>query len=735
MSALSKELLMYAACGAMIACSDGAGVSPRPQVEIAIAPINYPGIADVCYGLTVSNGEPGLLGTDTVWSEAQLCSSDFGNGGGGDLTYVGPCDASVTADNTVALVLNSIRATNGLLDDQVTATDGDPDFQNPCPAAAPCTLAFACEENADVLVEFNLTIMRDADQGFFDIAVNFDDIFCSAKLDCQYADGPIELLHRPDGARGQTGVLAFACTTGTGETLDTVLHMNPVEITCGSQTITLDPTAGPGNAYRLATPDPNLADAVWQYATYRGLEQLDCGGTPCNKLYWNMAFGFDPDASDCRIAASATASTSQQMTDALTPAASTYPWIAFETRLTALNGGLVCDRHPLNQPGSGVTTRYTDVATQKTFCHRYDGVNVATASACCDPLECSATACGPMPDGCGTTVTCRPSEAPPRALAKSVNVPLRVDGTGAFKAVVSAAHFDGGSYDLQTPTDELTFKADKGAGRFDTLSFGCNDVGSQTIDFYAYDSQGTPSAKTQTTLIIQDPLDLCNEPINPPSSDVVVVCESRVTVNLLPGINSGPAVSVVPATAFDAGSTDLDTPAGLTVTLRRSGSTAPPTPSLSMGCDDVGFHPLEVRYADGQGNVATCETIVVVEDNHDLCGGGTPTTSPSAPRIVAMSRLTVALNRCDPTCAIDCPNGPWVDIAASAFDRATFDAETPAAQLVFGLTGWSGSGASLRFGCNDLGSQNLELRVSDGDGLTARVNATVIVQDNTGACE
>jgi len=41
-----------------------------------------------------------------------------------------------------------------------------------------------CVANTDVAVTFDLTIVRDATQGFFDVAVTFRDIFCSAKKLC-----------------------------------------------------------------------------------------------------------------------------------------------------------------------------------------------------------------------------------------------------------------------------------------------------------------------------------------------------------------------------------------------------------------------------------------------------------------------------------------------------------------------------------------------------------------------
>ncbi len=63
--------------------------------------------------------------------------------------------------------------------------------------------------------------------------MNFDSIFCSAKLDRTYdEDGlePIELLHNEDGERDQTFVAAVACSAGPG--VDTELYRNDIRFEC-----------------------------------------------------------------------------------------------------------------------------------------------------------------------------------------------------------------------------------------------------------------------------------------------------------------------------------------------------------------------------------------------------------------------------------------------------------------------------------------------------------------------
>ena len=249
--------LPFAIAGAALAGLGACTEIPRPagpEIEIRVAPVDYPGINKVCYDLTVLNGAPTPGDSDTtndpdvVWSESGLCSDDYGNLGGGDISYVGPCDADVDGHNYVELTLADVwvGATSPVvLKDQIDLPSGDPNYENPCPTGAPCVLDFECLENADVFVEFNLVIMRDANQGWFDIAVNFDDIFCSAKFDTCYPgedpddptdDEPIRLLHDRGDERHHTAVLGFACTGGPldepGAANETQLYMNDIVITC-----------------------------------------------------------------------------------------------------------------------------------------------------------------------------------------------------------------------------------------------------------------------------------------------------------------------------------------------------------------------------------------------------------------------------------------------------------------------------------------------------------------------
>ncbi|MBL8785699.1 MAG: hypothetical protein JNJ59_12395 [Deltaproteobacteria bacterium] len=380
-----KALLCSSLAGALalVACADTGTAPPGRTVQIATLPLTLPGIAQACFDLRVANAA-----NETVWSKGDpltswadgdetICSGQYGSGPGGDISYVGPCDASGpngVQSNTVTVWVDGLYDAGG--DD--IADDGQSNWQNPCGAEG-CTLAFDCKENQDTAVTFNLTIMRDANQGFFDIAVNFEDIFCSAKFDCTDAnDDALQLLFQADGSRGDTVVAAIACTGGPGG--DTVLHIDgDVRVTCGGDTIALDPSIAPGNAYTALNPDPDLEDAVWQYAVYTGSEDLDCDGETCAKKFWNIAIGIDQSQADCSVSLFATASDATQMTSGWTASNASYPVIHFDVPVTGPTGGLTCSQHPLNG-GDEVKTEYTPFGVPRLFCYHYDGTSVTASS-------------------------------------------------------------------------------------------------------------------------------------------------------------------------------------------------------------------------------------------------------------------------------------------------------------------------------------------------------------------
>jgi hypothetical protein len=297
-------------------------------IAVAVAPLDLEGVSDACYSFEIRNGlnqrvvargrseDPtgtGVAGqggdggpTALEGREANpLCSSRFGDGGGA-INYVAPCDASAPA-HTVTLWVNAVCEAGTLGGTGSSACVPMYGYQNPCGADG-CKVSTTCVENSDVPVRFDFTIMAAAKQGFFDIAVRFDEVFCSAKLDTCYEDGSsINLLFDDSGNEAATAVAAIACTAGTGD-VETRVFQTTFKATCDGKTYGL-PLAGvslEGNTHLVeldATGAPVLGGASINAAVYFGTEALINAGreTDANKVFTNIAFVLPTNGKACAV--------------------------------------------------------------------------------------------------------------------------------------------------------------------------------------------------------------------------------------------------------------------------------------------------------------------------------------------------------------------------------------------------------------------------------------------------
>lgn len=316
--------------------------STGSRLAVEVAPLDLPGITQATYSLTVKNSAG-----QVVWSESPLTSSAYGNGKG-DLTYIGTCDATANP-HTVELVLLSLEAGGATLSSPA-------DYVNPTirpdttvvPMVQP---GVVCVENGDTPVVFNLTIMRSANQGFFDIGVTFSDVFCSAKLDCKD-----QFLHH-DGVRDATAIVGFACTAGLGQ--PTYLYLSDMRLECRDSNNVVSSTI-------LNTAGAELGQngaqgsSIFQWAVYRGQEFI---GADFEKCYWNNAIGLDLDAlqgKTCKVVVNGTASSFPlplQSGQFSLPTTGSYPFIRWEGEVLAADGKL-CGNLALNESNGAVSTSY-----------------------------------------------------------------------------------------------------------------------------------------------------------------------------------------------------------------------------------------------------------------------------------------------------------------------------------------------------------------------------------------
>ena len=382
-------LALGAACAAPHAPAAGA------RLGLSVAALDLPGVLDVAYRVTVTNGAG-----QPVWTR-DLAASRYGDASG-DLSYVGPCDADAN-DNTVTVELLGLYAATNLASPLPAAS-----WHNPGPQSR----AFTCLPNADVAVDFDLTIARAATQGFFDVAVSFDDVFCSAKLDCGASTAPaddLDLLHAPGGARGPTVVFGLACTADPTTGAETHLYLDPLTVTCGATPnyVVIDPTPL-GNLDLGAPPQVNTNGYLFAAAVYRGVESL------ANKVYWNVALGLDPahlPAAPCTLHARATAA-STALAGQTTPAQTTWPLIAWDVLLTTA-GARACTNTALDG-GGGVATTYTSLAAPVAFSFHVSGSSpeVTVVDTCGDGVRGATEGCDDANlapgDGCSPTCAVEP---------------------------------------------------------------------------------------------------------------------------------------------------------------------------------------------------------------------------------------------------------------------------------------------------------------------------------------
>ncbi|TNF34807.1 MAG: hypothetical protein EP329_06850, partial [Deltaproteobacteria bacterium] len=390
------------------------GDGSRDQVlAVDVAALNLQGVGDVVWDLEVKNG---ASTPEVIW-QRRVASSRYGDGAG-SASYVGTCDAAANPNTVrvwvVGVYSDPVAAVGSFAEGAAGGVSGSPvDFENPT-ASAPLERTVVCREDGDVAVQFDVALMRPAQQGFFDIAVSFNDIFCSAKFDCcvETGDGTacasdLALLFDATGSRAATMVLGFACTAGVSADVGTELFLDPLGLDCTSPSagtfaadLLLDPSGAVGNqcvagadgmsACAGVVTELNGVDAdtyLYQLAVYRGAEQLTSGGVDAQKSYWTVALGVKRPAIDgcwLRTRATAAAHGSDTLVGGAIPAGTVYPYVQWEVALDSCHAeGLAFD-----DPDAMVRPMYTSTSGPAlSFAARFD------ASGCVDGGDCASGVC------------------------------------------------------------------------------------------------------------------------------------------------------------------------------------------------------------------------------------------------------------------------------------------------------------------------------------------------------
>lgn len=278
--------LIIAGLAFFIGCDDTQAPTidgPAGTVGISIAPLVFPEITGATFEFTIVDS------LDVVIYHNPSISSDEYGTPDGRVLFVAPCSAGNgtnpgmgppgTEINTVTVRLIEVRAEGGQV---FTLTKGDAIFP---PALSRDVV---CVENQEVRAEFLLTIARRAQQGFVDMVVQIQDVFCSYKLSCEQ-----ELMADPEPpyAPGPTLVTGITCTDGE-PTLSGAHFVGFEGVLCCDG-------AMPGNpSCTTLSIDPMTGGAIWSepglgvldVQSYRGVEQI------LGKVFHNTSWRLDPDA-------------------------------------------------------------------------------------------------------------------------------------------------------------------------------------------------------------------------------------------------------------------------------------------------------------------------------------------------------------------------------------------------------------------------------------------------------
>lgn len=477
-----------------------------PALSIEVAALNLEGVGDAVWDIEVRNG---ASPREVVW-QRRVTASRYGDGVG-SVSYVGPCDATPTAaDHEVRVWLVGLYAQDVASESAGAFNAGSAvgpgavlatalPMQNPT-LTGPLTRSAICSPNADTPVTFDVTIMRPAAQGFFDVAVDFEDVFCSAKFDCCRASGGVcsgdlDLLFGETGAREKTFVLGLTCTAGAGANQSTDLFLDTIELDCHNPKdgalfeadVSISPAGNPaGNQCTTGSdgmsscvhideaPGFDADTVLYQVATYRGTEALTSGGVSANGVYWNVAFGVKPAIANCRLRTRATASAGADNFSGMVDTGLVYPVIDWQVDLGT------CGAEPLtpNDPDAPVTVGYTSLSADQPTTFDYRLVSGTPGPVCAFACINGGTCSAPGTCACVDGFTGPQCETPPVTSGKRVFVSSPSSGdlgglagadmkcqteaasaglTGIFKAWLS------------TPTVSVSSRFTQHAGPYETL--------------------------------------------------------------------------------------------------------------------------------------------------------------------------------------------------------------------------------------------------------------------------
>ena len=291
----------------------------------------------------------------------------------------------------------------------------------------------------------------------------------------------------------------------------------------------------------------------------------------------------------------------------------------------------------------------TGIVTPNTFtCDDIGQVNLI--SVIIEDESGNQTICS---DAVNVTVTVVDNEAP-ICSAQDITVSIAADATSV---TITPPMIDNGSTDGCGIVQELSL---------DQTTFGCNELGVQTVTLTVTDQDNNTSTCTALVTVEEEVLPTCD------AGTVTLTLDTDGTVTLDP-------------TDLDNGSTDdCGTIAGFTAS------------QTIFTCADIGSNTVELTVTDSYGNASTCTgTVIIVENGAPMCATQDITVSI----IEGTTSISIEPSDVDAGSTDACGTASLVSVTPNVFD------------------------------CTDLGANEVVLTVTDQNDNTSTCNAIVTVEE------
>lgn len=219
-------------------------------------------------------------------------------------------------------------------------------------------------------------------------------------------------------------------------------------------------------------------------------------------------------------------------------------------------------------------------------------------------------------------------------------------------------------------------------------------IGFYTITYTVSDECGNQQSISYTITIVD-----CSSP-TPLCLDGFAVALGEEDLELYPSF-------------FDAGSFDYCSNP-VTISFSPGGGNTP----LTFDCESVGFNEIQLWVTDAAGNQNFCQTYVIIQDNGtDHCQGFPDVSCKPIPHCIGSAIVGLS------------PNDEMVSLQASFFDAGSYSNCGSNPVLSFSS---NPADAVKTFSCSELGTQLVELWVTDNSGAQNFCQTLIIIQANDG---